>query len=284
MLAEQLTPVVTDHGEGPMWSPQWIGPRWVDMLAGNICELQPDGTIRRRHVGAVAAMIRPCAAGGYLVAGERGLHLADEDDIDAPLRALPDVFDNSDVRMNEGGCDPSGRLYIGSMAYDSRTGGGKLYRISGEHEAETVEDSVTISNGIDWSPDGGSCYYVDSPTHRIDRYDWTPAAGLSNRRPLVEIAGPGIPDGLTVDSDGQIWVAIFGAGQVHCYSPTGILQQLIEVPAAQVTAVTFAGETLDELIITTSRHSLGKNAEAGAGALFHAYPGVHGQPLRTFLA
>lgn len=281
MLAEQLTPVVTEHGEGPVWSPRWAGPRWVDMLKGDIGELRPDGSVRRRHVGAVAAMIRPRAAGGYLVAGERGLYLADEDDLDAPLQALPEVFDNSNVRMNEGGCDPSGQLYLGSMAYNSRTGAGSLYRIFDDTTVETVEDAVTISNGIDWSPDGSSCYYVDSATQRIDQYDWTPT-GLSNRRPLVDIAGPGMPDGLTVDADGQIWVAIFGGGQVHCYSPTGVLQHIIEVPAAQVTAVTFAGSDLDEVIITTSSHGL-DDAEDAAGALFHTHPGVQGQPVRTFL-
>ena len=282
MLAEQLTPVVTEHGEGPVWAAQWTGPRWVDMLAGDICELQPDSSIRRRHVGTVAAMIRPRSAGGYLVAGQRGLHLADEDAIDAPLRSLPDIFDNPDIRLNEGGCDPNGQLYLGSMAYDSRTGGGKLYRIFADATVETVEDSVTISNGIDWAPDGTTCYYVDSATHRIDQYDWTPA-GISNRRPLVDIPGDGIPDGLTVDADGQIWVAIFGGAQVHCYSPNGRLQHVVEVPVSQVTAATFAGNSLDTLIITTSSHGIDQDANPKAGALFYCHPGARGQPVRAFL-
>ena len=284
MLATQVTPVVTDHGEGPACSPRWSGPRWVDMLAGDICELQPDGAIRRRHVDTIAAMIRPRTSGGFVVAGERQLHLAAEDDLDAPMRALPPIFESSGVRMNEGGCDPSGQLYLGSMAYDNRTGGGKLYSINDQLEAVVVEDSVTTSNGIDWSPDGHTCYYVDSGTHRVDRYDWNAATGLSNRRPFLDIAGPGIPDGLTIDTDGQIWVAIFGGGRVLCYSPDGTLQQVIEVPATQVTAATFAGNSLTELLITTSRYNLGANAEAGAGALYRAHPGVQGQPTKAFYA
>lgn len=287
MRAEQLTDVVTAHGEGPVWSSRWPGPRWVDMLVGDICELQPDGRIRRRNVGNVAAMLRPRAGGGYVVATERGLSLADADDLDAHLKDLTEIITDGDVRLNEGGCDPNGALYLGSMAYDARVGGGKLYRIVGADgenravEVDTVEDAVTISNGIDFSPDGNRCYYVDSATNRIDQYDWTPA-GLTNRRPLADVPGVGIPDGLTVDAEGQIWVAVFGGGQVRCYSPVGTLQQVIEVPVAQVTALTFTGEALDELILTTSRHGLGDTAEAYAGALFRISPGVCGQPVRAF--
>lgn len=282
MRAEQMTAVVTDHGEGPVWSPRWAGPRWVDMLTGDICELHPDGTVGRRHVEVVAAMIRPRADGGYLVAGERRLYIAEDDDLDAPLRACPEILHRSDVRMNEGGCDPSGQLYLGSMAYDARSGGGKLYRIPDDAGVETVEDAVTISNGIDWSPDNTSCYYVDSATHRIDQYDWTPA-GLSDRRPLVEVSGDGMPDGLTVDADGNIWVAMFGGGQVRCYAPTGGLEYVLEVPVAQVTAVTFAGEALDELIITTSRHGSAGTLKPLPARCFTPPRARAGNPVRTFL-
>ena len=119
------------------------------------------------------------------------------------------IFDSRDIRMNEGGCAPHGSLYLGSMAYDGRTGGGTLYRLGAGATPEIVDASVTVSNGIDWSPQETACYYVDSATNRIDQYDWA-ARGLSNRRPLVEVAGDGVPDGLTVDADGRIWVAVFG--------------------------------------------------------------------------
>lgn len=281
MRADQLTEVVTHHGEGPVWAPEWEGPRFVDMLAGDICELRTDCSIGRVHIGAVAAMIRPRARGGFVVAGERGLLLAAAAQLDAPLQALPEIFDDASVRMNEGGCDPAGNLYLGSMAYDSRPDGGALYRIFPDGTAETVDDTVTISNGIDWSPDGHICYYVDSATHRIDQFDWTPH-GLAKRRPLTRIEGPGIPDGLTVDAEGNIWTAIFGGGQIRCYTPAGALVEVVELPCTQVTAVTFTGAELADLIMTTSREGLGDHAEPAAGALFTVRPGVSGRPTTRF--
>lgn len=281
MRADQLTDVVTHHGEGPVWSPEWQGPRFVDMLAGDICELRPDGSIGRAHVGSVAAIIRPRTRDGFVVAGERGLLLADETQLDAPLRKLPEIFDDASARINEGGCDPAGSLYVGSMAYDSRPGGGALYRVHPGGGVEAIDNAVAISNGIDWSPDGARCYYVDSETRRIDQFDWTPD-GLSGRRPLAAVEGPGIPDGLTVDATGNIWVAIFGGGQARCYSPTGIMLDVVELPCSQVTAITFAGADLTDLIITTSREGLGDHTEPCAGALFTLRPGPSGQPVRRF--
>lgn len=281
MRAEQLTEAVNHHGEGPVWSPRWAGVRWVDMLAGEVCELTPDGRVARRHVGDVAAMVRPRSGGGFVVATERGVALADSDALHAPLQHLPDLLDDSAVRMNEGGCAPDGTLYLGSMAYNSATGGGTLYRVWPDGAHQVIDPAVTISNGIDWSPDGRTCYYVDTPTGRIDQFDWTPD-GLSGRRPLTEMEGEGAPDGLTVDADGRIWVAVFGGGQVRCYSTDGRLEEVVDVPALQVTAVTFAGAELDELVITTSRHGLDGAAEPAAGALFRALTGVRGQRVRTF--
>lgn len=252
----------------------------MDMLAGDICELRPDGGIRRQHVGTIAAMIRPRREGGFVVATERGLVLADDDDLDARSHTLPDIITDSGVRMNEGGCDPAGNLYVGTMAHDSSPARGTLYRIDSAHSSTVAESGVTISNGIDWSPDGRSCYYVDSPTQRIDQYDWSPS-GLSNRRPLADVVGTGAADGLTVDADGNIWTAIFGGSEVRCYSPTGRLEQVVGLPVRQVTAVAFVGEQLDTLIITTSRYGL-VDPEPQAGAIFTCHPGVRGQTTRPY--
>lgn len=281
MRAEQLTDVVAEHAEGPVFCSRWAGPRWVDMMAGDILELAPDGTMSRHHVGTVAAVIRPRVGGGHVIAGQRGLLLADDDALDAPLRPLPEVWSDESVRMNEGGCDPDGNFYVGSMAYDQRVGGAKLYRFGPDATPSIVLDHVTISNGLDWSPDGTRAYYNDTATGRTDVFDWTSATGLTGRRPFATITEGG-PDGLSVDAEGGVWVALFGGSAVHRYDPDGRLDAVIELPTSQVTAVTFAGPDLDRLVITTSREGMGADPEPLAGALFQADPGVRGQPVRPF--
>lgn len=283
MRAEQLTGVATEHGEGPVWSPRW-GLRFVDMLAGDVCQLTENGELRRHHVGHVAAMLRPRSGPGHVVAGEHGLMVSDADELDAALRDYgPWLEPDRAVRLNEGGCDPSGALLIGSMRYDEGLGGGRLHRVTASGDVSTVFDAVTISNGIDWSPDGQQGYYVDSATHRIDRFSWSPEVGVSDRRAWLTVPGPGVPDGLCVDADGNVWVALFGGGQVHCYTPGGRLVEVVEVGAAQVTAAILGGPDLDELFVTTSRYGRGTAAEPGAGAVFHLRLGVHGQPVRSFV-
>lgn len=277
MKAERLTDVVTHHGEGPAYSARWAGPRWVDMMAGDILQLEPGGSVSRADVGAVAAMIRPRAGGGFVVAGERGLLLADDDALDAPLTALPEVFSDTSVRMNEGGCAPDGTLYLGSMAYDGHQGGAKLYRIGADHEPSVFLDAVTVSNGLGWSPDGTRAYYNDTHTGRIDVFDWAASDGLTGRRPFVTLAEGERPDGLTVDAEGGVWTALFGGSAVRRYDADGVLDAVVDLPASQVTAVAFVGADLDRLVITTSRENLDDSAEPLAGALFGvAEPGVRG--------
>lgn len=282
MRAEPVTGAIVEHGEGPVYSSRWPGPRWVDMMAGDILELQPDGSVAREHVATVACVIRPRQSGGQVVVGERGLLLADGDDLAAPRRALPEVFADPGVRFNEGGCDPAGNLYVGSMAYDSRPGAGSLYRFDPSGAAEVVLPSVTISNGLEWSPDDTLAYYADTPTNRVDVFDWSAEAGLTNRRPFVSIEGEGGPDGLTVDAEGGVWVALYGGSAVRRYDATGRLDEVVELPVHQVTAVTFAGADLDQLFITTSRQGLGASAEPLAGAVFTASPQVRGRPVRPY--
>jgi sugar lactone lactonase YvrE len=282
MQAEQLTDPIVDHGEGPVYSARWAGPRWVDMMAGDILELRADSSVARQHVGTVAAVIRPRRGGGHVIAGERGLLLADDDALDAPVRALPEVWTESDVRMNEGGCDPAGNLYVGSMAYDGRDGGGRLYRFGPDLAPTVVLPAVSTSNGLEWSPDDSLAYYVDTPTERIDVFDWDESGGLQRRRPFVTIEADGMPDGLTVDAEGGVWVALWNGSAVHRYTPAGRLDEVIELPAQRVTAVTFAGPELDQLIITTSRHGLEAGDQPLAGALFRASPGVTGRQVREF--
>jgi sugar lactone lactonase YvrE len=278
--AEQVTGSVAYHGEGPVWSERWDGLRWVDMLAGDILSLVADGTINRRHVGRVAAALRPRRRGGAVIGVERAFAL---EDADGTLTHLDELWSDTNVRMNEGGCDPDGRFYCGSMAYDQQPGAGALYRLDPDGSVRVVLENVTISNGLEWSPDGSRAYYNDSPTQRIDVFDHDGESGLSGRRPFTEVpAEAGAPDGLTVDEEGSVWVALYGGGAVRRYTPEGMLDEVIEVPAKQVTACTFGGSDLDQLFITTSREGLGSGDDPLAGSLFMSAVGVAGLPVREF--
>jgi sugar lactone lactonase YvrE len=278
--SEQLTDPVAYHGEGPVWSERWGGLRWVDMLAGDVLSLAADGTIGRRHVGAVAACVRPRSGGGAVIALERGFALEERDGEVTPLGEL---WSDERVRMNEGGCDPDGRFYCGSMAFDERPGAAALYRLDPDRSTHLVLEGLTISNGLDWSPEGDRAYYVDSPTHSIDTFDYEREAGLVRRRPFVEIAADlGVPDGLTVDREGGVWVALHGGSAVHRYGPDGALDLVVEVGARQVTACALGGGDLDRLFITTSREGLEPGDDPLAGSLFTVEAGVRGQPVREF--
>jgi sugar lactone lactonase YvrE len=277
--ADQLTEPVAYHGEGPVWSEQWGGLRWVDMFAGDVLSLS-DGGVARRHVDDdIAAALRPRRGGGAVIGVARGFVL---EDADGTLTRLPEVWSEPDRRMNEGACDPDGRFYCGSMALDRRPGGGALYRLDPDRSVHVVLTDVTISNGLDWSPDGASAYFNDTETLRVDVFRYDPVAGLHDRRPFVDVAGIGRPDGLTVDRDGGVWVALNHSGTVRRYTARGVLDEVIEVPARKVTACTFGGDALDELFITTSREDLAPTDDPLAGSLFHAAVGVTGQPTRTF--
>jgi sugar lactone lactonase YvrE len=183
--------------------------------------------------------------------------------------------------MNEGGCDPDGRFYCGSMAYALTPGAASLYRLDPDGSVTTVLGDLTISNGLEWSPDGRLAYYVDSATGRIDVMDYDGDRGLTHRRPFATVDA-GSPDGLTVDSEGGIWVAIWGGHAVHRFTPEGALSEVVELPVTQVTACTFGGADLDELFITTSREGLPASEEPVAGSLFRVRPGVTGLPVRRF--
>ena len=280
MQAEQVTGPVAYHAEGPVWSDRWGGLRWVDMLAGDVLSLGPDGVVSRRHVATVAAALRPRRGGGAVLGVERGFALEDED---GRITPLPELWSDAGVRMNEGGCDPDGRFYCGSMAYDRRPGGGALYRLGPDRTAKRVLDGVTISNGLAWSPDGTRAYYNDTPTHRVTVFDYERSAGLAGARTFVEVPEPaGRPDGLTVDAEGGVWVALNGGGAVRRYSARGVLDVVVEVAARKVTACTFGGEDLGDLFITTSREGLAPGDEPRAGALFRARVGGRGLPVLEF--
>jgi sugar lactone lactonase YvrE len=159
------------------------------------------------------------------------------------------------------------------------SGAAALFRLDPDESIHVVLTGVTVSNGLAWSPDGSTVYYVDSPTQRIDAFDFDAAtAAFENQRTVVEVdAQLGSPDGLTVDAEGGLWLALWDGAAVHRYAPDGRLGGVIELPTSRVTACTFGGPALDQLFITTSALGLDGREEMAA-AVFRAEPGVAGLP------
>jgi sugar lactone lactonase YvrE len=279
--AEIFTEPLAHHGEGPVWDDSDGSLYWVDMLAGDVLQMTSSGAVQRHHVGTVAAALRPRRAGGMVIAVERGFALAEPGW--AHLRALPEAFANTAIRMNDGGCDPQGRFYCGTMAYDAAAGAGTVYRLDPEGTVHVVLTDVTVSNGLAWSPDGRFAYYVDSDTQGIDAFDFDAERGeFHNRRRLVTVeAHLGTPDGMTVDAEGGLWVALWDGAAVHRYAPDGALDVVISLPTRRVTACTFGGADLRDLYITTSALGL-DDPESAAGAVFRAEAGIAGLPASRF--
>ena len=278
MRAERITDVVTHHGEGAGWHPDEGVVMVVDMLAGDLVTLDGEGAVRRRHVGDVAAAWRPREGGGTVVATRRGFTAyAADGGTDWHVEA----FTGDTDRMNEGTCDPHGRFWCGSMAFGGTAGAGVMWRLDRDRTVHRVETGLSVPNGMVFAPDGASAFHVDTPSGGVDTVTVDPATGaLTDRRRVVEVTGGG-PDGMTVDADGGLWVALWGGGAVHRLEPTGELTDVVEVDAVQVTSCAFTGPDLDTLVITTSRQDLGPDEDRWAGAVFAAQVGRRGvAPLR----
>jgi sugar lactone lactonase YvrE len=221
------------------------------------------------------------------VALARGFGLLDDPGStpEGAARPLGELWSDRTVRMNDGGCDPAGAFWCGSMATDGTPGRGSLYRLAPDGAVTTMLANVSTSNGLCWSPDGSRAYYVDSATRSVDvlTVDFTVPAVTARDR-FVDIPD-GTPDGLTVDADGGVWVALWGGSAVHRYTEDGKLDTVVQVPTAYPTACAFAGPELDELWITSSALGAGAmDGEGGtdgrAGALYRCRPGVTGlEPL-----
>ena len=274
-------------GESPWWDGRRGELVWVDVEEGRLNRGDPaTGRYTTRDVGEVLPAVLPRRDGGLVLAlrdtlvatsaGAQGTGEASE-----RLARLADLPE--DLRFNDGGCDPVGRLWIGTMSVPWRSDAA-LYRLEGDGALVPVLRGLTVSNGIDWSPDGATLYHVDTPTARIDAYDYDVADGsVGGARRPIEL--PGLrPDGLTVDAEGGIWVALFGAGEVHRYAPDGTRTEVVEVPTPQATSCAFGGDGLDRLFVTTA--NVGNGATTGddgeAGAIFVCTPGVVGRPVVAF--
>jgi sugar lactone lactonase YvrE len=233
------------------------------------------GTDRAFDVRQPVSALVPRAAGGHVLALRDGFALWDGD---TTTLVAPVEPQRREIRMNDGACDSRGRFWAGTMHVDYRRGEGALYRLDESGAAEVVLSGVTISNGIAWSLDGATMYYVDTPTQSIDAFDFdTDTGAITDRRSIVKInPEDGAPDGLVVDAEGCIWVALWDGWEVRCYTPEGKHLGSVAVPAARVTKPAFGGPDLTDLFITTASPEKANPSQPYAGGVFHARPGVGG--------
>lgn len=280
MRAERVTDSVTYHGEGALWHAEWGGLKWVDMLAGDVLSLdEKTGAVSRLHVGSnVAALVRPRRTGGFVVATHSSFAAWNDD---GEEWRTPDLWTRG-MRFNEGTCDPLGRVICGTIADERTEGSGEIWRLDLDGVARRVSTGVTISNGMGFTSDGTGAYYVDTRTRRIDIFDFDDGE-LVNRRPFAAMPeGAGGPDGICVDSEDGVWVAMYNGYGVRHYSASGEFDAAVEVPdAARVTSCSLGGDALSTLYITTSREGLAPSDEPAAGSLYRADVGVPGLPALT---
>ncbi len=268
--------------------PHWDAARqrlcYVDINHGTINEL--DVTTGERTVITLTAPLgfaMPVAGSGLRVCGE-GTDLVAVDASGSELGRLAVEPGRDDNRMNEGKPDPRGRLWFGTMSKNRHVGQAALYRF--DEGGLTTIRAITTGNGTDWDVERGRMYHVDSPTQRIDVFDYDVATGeVENPRTWAAIdPGDGLPDGLTIDSEGCVWLALFQGGAVRRYDADGNVMVDIALPTPFVTCPAFGGDDLSTLFVTSSQHKIPPEERAGdprAGALFTIDSGVAGRPANV---
>ncbi|NHC16298.1 SMP-30/gluconolactonase/LRE family protein [Motilibacter deserti] len=274
-------------GEGPRWDAARHELLWVDIPAGRLRRAAWEGGRLRTHaehrldvpLGAAAPVASD--GGGWLLAAGAGFSwLSPEGEV----RELAQPEAGRGVRMNDAVCDPAGRLWAGTMAYDESPGAGRLFRCDSEGSVTLVGHGFTVPNGMAWSPDGRTMYHADSGLKVLRAYPFDPDEGrLGEPRAVVEF-GDGPPaDGITVDDEGMVWAALYGGGEVRRYDPAGRVLEVVEMPVSQPTAPCFGPGTT--LFVTTTRQGMSPEqlrAEPDAGRVFAVDVGVGGPPVTPF--
>jgi len=267
-------------GEGPTWDPLRHRLWWVDIPLGAVHRFDPtNGSDQVVYAGQPVGAVVIRQRGGLLLAVRDGFAVLERGQlrIIAPVEA-----ERTGNRMNDGKVDPGGRFWAGTMAFDMTPGAGALYRLHQDYRVEIVLSRLTISNGIDWSPDGRTMYFIDSAKGSVTAFSYDRQTGAI-REPRTLIVIPpdeGMPDGMTVDSAGFLWVAVWAGYAVRRYSPGGTFVSEIRLPVSQVTSCAFGGPALQDLYITTASSGLSpiqREEQPNAGALFRVRPGVVGR-------
>ncbi|WP_250034794.1 SMP-30/gluconolactonase/LRE family protein [Paractinoplanes maris] len=260
-------------GEGPVWDPDRNRLLWVDILGGTVHSgALETGRITVTGTWAfddLACVVAVSAAGDLLVAERGAVVRVGPDDSRTPVADLS----RAGSRLNDGGVDPQGRFLVGGMALDDSRGTQSLVRLDGD-TVTVLDDDLTLSNGLAWSPDGTTLYSVDSVPGVIYGRDYPDG----ERRELFRITD-GLPDGLCVDTIGNLWIANHGLGRIECRTPSGELLAVVDVDAPHPTSCAFAGPGLDVLVITTATEGLSPTEltrHPASGRLFTASVGTTG--------
>jgi sugar lactone lactonase YvrE len=280
--AELLIDAHASVGEGPIWDADANVLWWVDIMASKLYAYDPETDANRewdvgQHVGTVVQR----ASGGLMLALRDGFAAYDPGSGALEMLVDPEAH-LSGNRFNDGKCDPTGRFWAGSMAYEDQSDQGSVYRMDTDHSVHRMIGDIGISNGIIWSLDARTMYYTDSLDFAIRAYDYDSATGgIDNERVIIDIPkAMGFADGFTIDEEGMLWVAHYGAGRVRRWNPdTATVLAEIDLPAVGVTACAFGGPGLDQLFITSASLRLSdaeKAQQPHAGGLFVAEVGVRG--------
>ena len=261
-------------GEGPVWDARQKAIYWVDILNGEIHEfLIPRKLHRSILVEDMVGSVALCTNGNFIAALKSGLAFINKDNGKIEMLHHPEVHLPNN-RFNDGKCDPAGRFWVGTMALSEEAGAGSVYMIEKDLSYTKQIDVVSVSNGMAWSPDRKTFYYIDTPTFEVVAYDYdAPTGAITNKRVVIRIPqGEGFPDGMTIDNEGMLWIGHWDGWQVARWNPfTGEKLLSIPFPAARITSCTFGGEGLRDLYVTSARVGLTEQQLAEqplAGSLF----------------
>lgn len=271
---------VCDLAEAPWYDEQTGRVGWVDITGRRVLwrDIATGATGHRETPDEVSAAV-PRAGGGSVLLLATGPVLADGDGQLTPLDPYDDPEPGKGVRSNDAKADPAGRLWFGTMARDHTTPRGALYRLDpGSSTPRRMLDGVTISNGLGWS--GDRMYYVDSPTNRVDIFEYDAGSGeIGGRRTFVEVPSP---DGICVDAEDHVWVAVWGTGVLRRYTPDGEVDRELTIPTPQITSCAFAGPEYRTLVITSGAE-FDQHGRPGAGLVYVEHlADVAGRPVDRF--
>jgi sugar lactone lactonase YvrE len=255
-----------DVGESPVWDADAAELRWTDITGRRIHRWSAaTGSTVTDAVDREVGFLAHLRDGGWLAGARDGIARLDGDRLDL-LR--PIVRTGGSFRLNDGKPDPWGRLWFGSMTFGADAGLGQLHRLDVDGTLTTVLDGLTIPNGLGWSTDRSRMYFVESTWRRVEQFDLDPASGeIVGRGVFVELSGAaGVPDGLCVDADDHVWIAMWGGGHVRRHRPDGGLDVVVEVPASQPASICIGGPDGTQAFVTTAAHGLDADVAAGEGA------------------
>lgn len=272
----------SDLGEGAIWNYKTGELLWVDITAKILNFYHPKlKNNKEMFTGQMIGTVVPAESGKVMVALQNGFYQLDPETGTKKLITNPEEGIEGN-RFNDGKCDPAGRFWAGTMSTLGKRQAGALYRLDPDSSVHKMIDNVGTSNGIVWSPDYTKMYYIDTPTRKVMAWDYDNETGeISNPKTAIEVPEEmGYPDGMTIDEDGNVWIALWSGSAVGCWNPeTGELLRTIGVPAKNVTSVAFGDDDLGTLYITTARQGTSDEELEKfphAGGVFKTRPGVKG--------